>query len=197
MFLPALERIANAALNADPETKARLAALNGKVARVTFTAPSLTLYLLPTIDGLRLLGDYAGTPDVDLTGPLSAFLRLATAADAAAPFRDNDIGIDGDLELGQRLHRIFKDLRIDWEEQAARVVGDVAAHQLGNLARAVAGWSQSTVDLFARDTGEYLQYERGLLADANAVADFVQAVDRLRLDVDRLAARIALLEARP
>jgi len=196
MLVPALERIANAALNADPETKARLAALNGKVARISLSAPPRTLYLLPTVDGLRLLGDYDGPPDVSLSGPLSAFLRLA-GEDAGAPFRDNQIGIDGDLELGQRLHRIFKTLRIDWEEQAARVVGDVAAHQLGNVVRAFASWSQSTIDLFARDAGEYLQYERGLLADAEAVAEFVRAVDGLRLDADRLAARIALLEARP
>lgn len=196
MLVPALERIANAALNADPETKARLAALNGKVARISLSAPALTFYLLPTVDGLRLLGDYDGLPDVSLSGPLAGFLRLA-GGDAGAPFRDNQIAIDGDLELGQRLHRIFKTLRIDWEEQAARVVGDVAAHQLGNVVRAFASWSQSTIDLFARDAGEYLQYERGLLADADAVAEFVRAVDALRLDADRLAARIALLEARP
>lgn len=197
MIAPALERIANAALNADPETKARLVALNGKVARITVTAPPLTFYLLPTVDGLRLLERYEAAPDVTLTGPASAFLRLATGDDAAAPFRENQIHIDGDIELGQRLHRVLRGLHIDWEEQAARVVGDVAAHQLGNVMRAFAGWSQATVDLLARDAGEYLQYENGLLADANAVAEFVRAVDRLRLDADRLAARIALLEARP
>lgn len=196
MLLPALERIANAALNADADTKARLATLNGKVARVTLTGPPFTLYLLPTVDGLRLLADYDGTPDVALVGPLAAFLRLATGDDAAAPFRENQIAIDGDLELGHKLHRIFKDLRIDWEEQVARIFGDVLARQLGNVVRGFAGWSQSTVDLLARDAGEYLQYERALLPDANAVAEFVRAVDRLRLDADRLAARVALLEAR-
>jgi ubiquinone biosynthesis protein UbiJ len=75
-------------------------------------------------------------------------------------------------------------------------VGDVAAHQLGNLARGVAGWGRASAEALARDAGEYLQEERRWLPHRRPVQGWMAEVDRLRGDLDRLEARVERLRRR-
>ena len=81
--------------------------------------------------------------------------------------------------------------RPDWEEELSRHVGDVAAHQLGNLVRGGLAWMQQAADTLTRDAGEYLKEESRDLPTRYEVDRFLDDVDRLAADLGRAEARVA------
>jgi ubiquinone biosynthesis protein UbiJ len=86
--------------------------------------------------------------------------------------------------------------RPDLEEHAARWLGDVPAHALGEAARAAGAWLGRAARALRADTAEFLQEEsRALPAPLEAQA-FYADVERLRDDVERAAARLSRLERR-
>ena len=71
------------------------------------------------------------------------------------------------------------------------MLGDVAAHQIGNLLRGSFVWGKQVAATLGQDTAEYLQEEKQELPRPDEVNAFLAEVDILRGDVDRLAARVA------
>ena len=193
-----LEQLTNRLLGLDPETLRRLNALTGKVICIRIggevdSASPMVIYVLPSETGLRFLTEYDAEPDVSFSGSLPALLRLVSGGATPDLFSAGNIGISGDLELGQRFERIMKGLDIDWEEQASHVVGDIAAHKLGNLVRDIHEWRVKAVETVCKDVGEYLQHETRILAVPKAVDNFMNAVDVVRADADRLEVRLRCL----
>lgn len=194
-----LEPLTNRLLALDPETLGRLNALKGKVMCIRIgdeahsTSPTL-IYVLPGETGLRLLTAYDAEPDVTLSGSLPALLRLVSGGTAPDFFSSGNVEISGDLELGKRFERIMKKLDIDWEEHVSHVIGDIAAHKLGNLVRDVHAWRIQATETVCNDVSEYLQHESRILALPKAVDDFMNAVDVVRADADRLEARLRRLQ---
>ena len=78
----------------------------------------------------------------------------------------------------------------------SKLVGDVAAHQIGRFQRGVRDWGRQTGETLLRDGAEYLQQEAQALPPRHAVEQFLSAVDVLREDADRLAARVDRLRRR-
>lgn len=189
--------LANRILRLDPENLKRLGDFEGKViALAPVLAPGPTLYVRPSAEGLYLLTTYDGDADVTLRGTLPAFVRLAAGGSAAELMATTELTIEGDLDLGRRFQRFLAGIHIDWEEQAARVIGDIAAHKLGNVARDLAAWRRHATQALSADITEYLQEESRVLAPSTRVDTFLRAVDQLRADADRLEARVRQLQVR-
>lgn len=195
IVLAGLEITLNRYLSLDPETLARLADLTGKVVAVELRGLGVTLYMAPHGGGIQLLGDYRGTPHTTIRGTLLSLARAGHGEDRGALF-SGDVEIRGDITVGQRFEAILREMDIDWEEQLSRLVGDVAAHQVGNLARDTLAWGAKSVDTLSRDLSEYLQEESRQLPQRDEVDAFLAAVDSLRNDVERLAARVKRLQGR-
>ena len=188
-----LADVGNRVLRLDPATLAGLGALHGRVVCLTFTDLATSVYLQPSESGLRVLSAYEGVADVTLRGRLPAFARLSLGAQPGL-FFSGELAISGDVELGHRFQRVLEGLDIDWEEQLSRVVGDVAAHAIGNVVRDARAWGRQAGSTFGQDVAEYFIHERRDLPARPAVESFLQAVDTLRADVDRLTQRIARLQ---
>jgi ubiquinone biosynthesis protein UbiJ len=191
MFERVAEQAINRVLRLDPETLRRLGELEGKTIRLDLgtAAQALTLFVTPGADGLRVGRTFDGAPDVTLRGDIPVFARLARTGIAAG-----ELQISGNIDLGTRFKRILEDIEPDWEEPLARVVGDVAAHQIGRAVRRVVAWGNDSAQRLAQDAVEYLQEETRLLAPRVRVEEFLRAVDRLRADADRMHKRIEQLE---
>ena len=84
----------------------------------------------------------------------------------------------------------------DLEEELARVVGDVAARNLANLARGFLDFGRKAGRSLAGNVSEYLQEEGRDLPTTTEAEEFLAGVDRLRDDVERLEARLARLGSR-
>lgn len=194
-LLAVAEDAGNRLLRLDAHTLVRLGDLQGKALALEVREPAVTVYVLPTEGGLRLRTQHDCAPDARVRGSLPALLALARTG-RTGPERDDGIEIAGDLELAQRFQRVLREIDVDWEEQLASVVGDIAAHRIGNAVRAARGWLRAAGDSLGRDAAEYLQEEQRALPHPQEVAQFLRDVDELRADVDRLEQRLRLLGRR-
>lgn len=192
--MPLLEEVINQALRLDPATLARLKELQGKVIRLRTTGdPTFEVVVFPEESGLRLVVQHDREADVTLTGDIPVILRFAARRVLPDVVAAGEVQISGDIALGQRFQRILEQANIDWEEQVARVLGDVAAHQLGNAARDVGGWFAQALQTLRQDATEYLQEESRLLPGRAAADGFRGAVENLQRDLEKLEKRLARL----
>jgi ubiquinone biosynthesis protein UbiJ len=81
----------------------------------------------------------------------------------------------------------------DFEEGLSRVVGDVAAHQVGRVLRGVADWGEQAGHTLAQNVKEYLQEETRDLVPRAELEAFNSDVTALERSVDELEARILKL----
>lgn len=193
-----LEKALNQYLHLDPDMAPKLAELDGKAIAVElavtplgWSGPVLTLYFLPTGTAVRVTDQFAGAPDVVVR---ATPLALAGQLRRGNQSFDAGVEIQGDVHIGKAFQDLLSRVDIDWEEQLSRVVGDTAAHQIGNLARGLRTWGRRSLDTLLKNTAEYFQEEARDLPSSGAMADFLDAVDTLRSDTDRLEARIRRLQ---
>jgi len=172
----------------------QLQALQGQLLCIQLTQPELHLYLLPTSDYVRVMPSYDAEPDVVLQGSALAFMRMANANDSGKAMLENGIRIDGSMGLAEQFSQILSTADIDWEELLARVLGDPAAHQIGQLGRSSQTWLQDSRQALQLNIQEYLQEERQLLPTELTLQPYLNAVDSLRLDAERLQARVQRLQ---
>ncbi len=187
--LAAAEIAINAVLTLDPPTIKRLQRIVGRVIAIEFEGLSQSIFIRPHAKGVDLMGDYEGAVDTTLRGTPMALLRMSSGKPGEGLFGDG-VSLTGDIELGQRLQRIFSQIDIDWEEQISHLTGDIIAHQLGEGFRALTGWSRHNRQSCERDISEYLRYETDSLPLGWEVEAYLSGVDKVRGDIDRLEARV-------
>ena len=195
LVLAGLEITLNRYLSLDPETQSRLAGMTGKLIAVELRGMGITLYMAPHSGGIQLLREYDGSADAVISGTPVALARVGIGEERGLLFA-GEVEIRGDVTLGQRFESVLRELDIDWEEQLSRLVGDAAAHQIGNLVRDALQWGAKSMDTLGSDLTEYLQEESRQLPQRDEVNKFLAAVDVLRNDVERLEARVKRLQAR-
>lgn len=188
-----IETALNGYLALDPEVRSRCAALDGSVIAMQLKGLALTLYFLPTTDRIDVLGHYEGKPDTLLTGTPASLFRLAVVRSEEQLF-NSGVEFHGDTEKGERFRDILASVDIDWEELLSRVTGDAIAHQMGNVARSLTATATQGLTSLQDDVSEYLREESRLVPTAIEVNNLLEEIDTVRLDTDRLEARIQRLE---
>lgn len=186
--LASAEKMLNAALRYDPATRIGLAQLEGKILAVQITTPSITVFVMPMDDELRLMGNWDGDVDTRITGSLLALAQLAQTE--THNLKDSGVTVMGDLSLLAELQRLMKNLDIDWEEILSQFTGDIIGHQTAQVIRAKFGWVKDRATNAQRLTSEFLTEELKTLPGKPELDDFYRQVDDLRLAVDRAAARV-------
>lgn len=192
MRLAPLESILNRNIAASAAARRLCRQLEGKVLTVQLSGVPMSLSFRSEGERMALATQDPGTPSARLSGSPFAFLRLAGSKPESA-VRSGAVHIEGDAEVAQTFSELLKHARPDFEEELSRVVGDVAAHQIGNVARAALAFGRRAADTFAQNVAEYLQEEGRDLPSRTEADEFVAGVDKLREDVDRLEAKISLL----
>jgi ubiquinone biosynthesis protein UbiJ len=192
-----LEAALNGYLGLDPVTRERLAALHGRTVGVEIVGLGLALFFTPTEAGeLLIQARHEGAPDCWLRGTPLDLLRAGDAAAGADQLFSRRVRVEGDSALAQRFGAILADIDVDWEEQLSRIVGDPVAHEVGSAARAALAFGERTGRTAQRNLTEYLQEEARLLPTRYEVKEVLDAIDVLRDDVERLAARVERLRKR-
>jgi ubiquinone biosynthesis protein UbiJ len=192
-LLAGVELGLNRVLALDSTALPRLARLSGRVIALDCTAPALQLFILPSGEGLQLAGQWAGEADCRLRAPAASLLRLATGKDKTAVLHSPQVELDGDSAVLLELAGILQDLELDWEYELSRWLGPVASQLLGSHIRSRANWTGKTLDSLRLNLADYLNEEsRSLVGQREADARFAE-LDRLKLDLDRLDARIERL----
>ena len=189
VILDSAEKMVNKVLSLDEEILASLAILAGKVFEIDVQNTDIRIFILPSGDGITLASEYEGKADVAIKGRPSALLGMITAEKVGA----GDIEINGNVSLAQQFQSILKNMDVDWEEYLSHFVGDITAHNVGNFLRGVSRYAMATGKTIGMDISEYLRYEKEALLDKLELDEFIQTVDKLRNDVERLQKRVERL----
>jgi ubiquinone biosynthesis protein UbiJ len=195
----ALEAALDRALALDPETRAALAALDGRSVDLALEAPALALRLTVSGDRLRVGPVDAGAEaDLGVRATLGAVLaqlpRLlpgANRGDDAPPV--GRMRISGDADLARRLQRLAGRFDPDWQQPFVAVFGDIVGVQVANAFAAGLRHARDAGRDLAETTAEYLTEESRDVVPRAELDAFHDAVDSLRDDAARLAARVARL----
>jgi ubiquinone biosynthesis protein UbiJ len=115
-------------------------------------------------------------------------------AQPESAMRSGSVRIEGDAEVAQAFRDLLKAAQPDLEEELSRLTGDVAAHQMGNLARGAWQFGKRVGDTFLQNVSEFLQEESRDIVTRIEADEFVEAVDKLRDDVERTEAKLAHLQ---
>jgi ubiquinone biosynthesis accessory factor UbiJ len=190
----ALEHAINAALAMDSATRKRLQSLDGNCFLLECTDPAIKVYVVVAEDRIRLPVFYDAKPATHLVGPMSEFITLATASDKPSALVNSGVRLQGDSAPLIRLADVLADIELDWEGELAKLVGDVPAHLFGAASRQLLQFGKRTHNTFLRHLEEYLHEEARLLPTRLEVEGFINDVQKLAQNVERIDARIKRLQ---
>lgn len=186
-----LETLLNQALRWDQPSLQALNKLSGKIIRIESSGIDISLFI--ENQGVIILSDYDGEVDVHISGAPVTLLGILLWQGEATLSNNPEVTISGEMNLAQQLLQLLKRLDIDWEEQLAQRLGDFPAHKLGTLFRQCQTYANTRFDNLQLNISEYLQEETRHLPSRAEMETFLNAVDTLRDDMERLEQRVQRL----
>ena len=185
-LLQPLARILNRNIEESTPARELCQRLNGKVVAFQLRDTAFAAYVAIEDNTLSLSTDSGADPDVIVTGSLVS-LALMAGEDS---IRDGSLELSGDAATAQAFQQLLQHAKPDIEEELSGLIGDAAAHTLGEFARGVGRWAQETRSIMGENIREYLQEESRNVPSRYEVDRFNHEVNLLRDDVERLAARV-------
>lgn len=192
-FLPTITKAMNAYLGLDPESKNRLKKLRGHTIAFELLPFHFTFQCTFDDKGVTLLSDESLPVDAKIRGTPIQMMTVAINKDHRQRFFAEDLVIEGNAEIGQQVIEIFDELNIDWEDHFSRAVGDVPAYHVNRFMRNVGQFLRQTNHTFTQNMDEFLHEEIEWFPSREALQDFFNDIDTLRMDVDRAEAKIMQL----
>ena len=192
LLRPAVSMV-NRQIRAKSPARELCTALADRVMALRVTNTALAIYLVVAEDQVLVSTDYAEDPDVVVTGSWLALSRLAGPA-GDEMIRDGDVELIGDALVAQQFQKLLRYGRPDIEEALSDLVGDVAAHGIGEFVRSIGAWGRDARKTMQQNVGEYLQEESRAVPSRDEVDHFRRKVDTLRDDVARFEARLNAFE---
>lgn len=185
-----LQYFINQTLRLDPNFGLLLAPLAEKnICIICSDFPTQTLYLSFDNNLLQLSTQSNLSVDCTISGPLIGLLTLAIQKQQA-DFRTCNIKITGDNKVAEHMQILLFKLDLDWEEALSKHVGDAVAHKALYIIKSLRQQQKHSHISLEQMISEYLQEDSGLLPTHDEIDIFMHDVDSLRMDVDRLDARI-------
>ena len=193
MLTERLQALLDAKVEGSLRARQLLSGLEGKRMRVVVRHTPWEVSVLAEQGRAVLLRDAPPDADVTLAGtPLSMLALLRE--DPAEVIRRGDVTLAGDGEAGSRFQELAALLRPELEEGLSRMIGDVPAWGVGSLLRKALDFGRSAVATQGTNIGEYLAHEKRVLVPMAEARQYIEGVDALREQADRLAARVAQLD---
>lgn len=197
--LTALENLVNPVLRQlagqAGATAAHLDELQGTCIEVRVAPWGLRVFLLVTADGFFLHRTLDTPPDAWIEATPQAYLKMATQSAASGVLFASDVQIGGDTHKLEVLQDLIASLGLDAGDLMMRFTGPLPLAGLQAGFSQLRSWGARASQAAQRDVKDYLEEESGILPGQNSLHVAETALEDLRLDVDRLEARIRLLEA--
>lgn len=186
-------KVLNRNIRATTPARALCEKLAGTVVAVRVRNTGLATWFIVHEDLLELATEADKEPDVLISGSILTLARMAGESGVEA-IRDGSLELTGDPVLAEEFQQLLSYAKPDLEEELSGVVGDIAAHRLGKIARGVSNWGRNARSTMGANIREYLQEESRDVPSRYEVDRFTANVSTLRDDVDRLEARINRLQ---
>ncbi len=170
------------------------AEMQDRVLALRVTNSALAMYIIVGPDQVFLSSEYSDEPDVVISGSLLALARLASPARDTV-VRGDAVELGGDVILARKFQTLLRYARPDFEEELSGLVGDAAAHSIGELVRNISQWGREAGSTLQQNASEYLQEESRAVPSRYEAEVFRGQVDTLRDDVARFEARMKQAES--
>lgn len=192
----AAEIALNRYLRLEPSVLDQCAKLNGRCMEFVLPAAGFGLAVEFMPSGVRVLPHAPQGADVQVTGTPTALIAALRHVAGAQPGLPAGLNVEGDAELLNQFRAMIAKVGFDPEEWLAPMLGGVAAHRLVGGFRKMFDWTRGNSRRMADNTAEYLREETYDLARGRDVGEWMGEVEDARESLDRLEARLRLLESK-
>lgn len=189
--MQAIENIINHALKLDPNAAYHLKKLSGTCLKVEITGLFSFYIVFEESSIIITQASLLSTPLV-VRGSIPAFIKLVLSKNPQAAARLG-LSFEGDHFILEMIQQFLFSLQIDWEEAVAQKTGDIFANKLGNFVQGFKKVAQKKLTHATRDFKEYLTEEIKILPTRAEIEIFLDELDSVRKDLDRLEIRIGML----
>ncbi len=195
LFLNYLEKAMNAYLQQDEQSKLRLKKLAGKTLSVELLPMSWQFNCSFSSERVQVTMHDEIVPHTKIKGTPLQLCGVMLNKSKRKQFFAEDLQIEGDAELAQEVTELFDNIQIDWEEHLSQLIGDIPAFQVSRFAGNIKQWLQKAGSGVRQDVNDYLHEEAQCFPPREALHEFFDDIDTLRMDADRLEARFNHVKA--
>lgn len=192
LITAAIETTLNVLFKDNPDLQRRLLRLKGQVIQIHLKELNQTLTFVFS-QQIDVLADYEGQPDCYLSLNLSVLPQLREQANITRLIKQDQLVLDGDIQLAQKFAQLMTDAKPDVEEWLSRVTGDVVAHSAVQGARNVGEFLRAQAKKHQNHLGQVLTEEWSVAPGPLEVAHFCDQVDDLQSATAQLEARLTRL----
>lgn len=170
--------------------------LIGKVLRIELKEFSSPLVLVFSERQVDVLGAWEGEADCTVITRVSVLPRLRNRQQLTALIRNNDLEVQGDLQVVQNLVSLADLAEFDPAELLAPYTGDIAAEGVSKLLRGGAKFVQHGLARQQRYVAETLTEEWRLAPGALEIAWFAEEAMAVERELAALTKRLEKLEGK-
>ena len=187
----------NQLLSMDEQVIDRCGELQGNCIEIHLTDVDLRLFCHPGSWGIRLSLDEPAKPvDATISGRTVALLSLAMQEDKISTSIQEQVSINGNAAVAQKMQKILTELDLDWEETLSHYTGDVLAYRIHQQAHSTGDWLRKSLNSLAQTSSEYLREESRMSPTQVEFERFQQQARTLKQDVERAEVKLRhLLQA--
>ena len=182
----------NHVLGSEPWAMGQLAKHAGKSILLQLPLGDLCCEITPT--GLLHALKDSDSPSLTLEVSSKALNDLAGSSGSLREQAFKAVKITGDADLAQLIGRLAGQLRWEYEEDLARIVGDAPAHFAVKQGKKFVAATHSAASDLLNNVVEYLSEEKKVLLHQRDMVIRKAELNDLRDAVDRMEKRIQLLE---
>ena len=182
----------NHVLRSEPWAMEQLAKHAGKSILLQLPLGDLCCEITP--EGLLQVLKDSDSPSLTLEVSAKALNDLAGSSGSLREQAFKAVKITGDADLAQLIGRLAGQLRWEYEEDLARIVGDAPAHFAVKQGKKLVSATQSAASDLLDNVVEYLSEEKKVLLHQRDMVVRKAELNDLRDAVDRIEKRIQLLE---
>lgn len=200
LALTPVEQAINFLIQDDPHLADLIEPFASKSLEVETRQPAITFTVLFESGRIRLSSlESAMTgshPDAKVRAPASALLSMLTADAGSRRLVIPELELSGDVEWIQALLRALHRADIQWRDLLGATLGDSLSSQLISLFEASSDWARQSNSRLRRSFEDYVKEEIRVAPGHHETDRFADQLHDLRLQLDRIAARVQVLDER-
>lgn len=121
---------------------------------------------------------------------ISTLKELKAQASLTQLIKQDQLDVEGDLNVAQQFAQVAQTLQIDWQTELAKHLGDVPTHNILHFGNKITNKVVKTTKQVESDVAEYLVHEKRLVVTSSQIKAFSQQVTAVANKLETLSKRI-------
>lgn len=190
LFCALLETGVNKLHQLDSNAMQRRKQLDGTVFAIFLKELDKPFYFVINTQQIDILSHYEGQPDCFIRLNLSALNELQNKHQLTTLIKNEQLDVEGDIQLVQQFARLLTEMEIDWEELLSTKIGDILAHKVCYQSKCIQQSFALQIKKLERQTALLITEELKLSPSGLEVAYFCDQVDDINQHSELLMKRL-------